>query len=308
MLRVRVLGAAAGGGLPQWNCACECCRCARAGERGVQPQTQSSIAVSADDGRHWVLFNASPDLRQQIEATPALWPQAAPRPSPIAAVVLTSADVDHVAGLLSLRERQPFALHATPGVHALLARSPIFDVLQRDRVRRCELKLEERARIDAGDAALDVRLFAVPGKVPLYLEPAEAELRTSELSENTVAVEIGDPASAQRLFYVPGCAALTPELRARLRDAPLVLFDGTVYRDDELLAQGIGQKTGARMGHLAMSGPQGSLTGFANLRVARKLFVHINNSNPVWLADSPERRSVHEAGWEIARDGMELVP
>jgi pyrroloquinoline quinone biosynthesis protein B len=315
MLRIRVLGAAAGGGLPQWNCACECCRCARSGARGVRPQTQSSIAVSAD-GEHWVLLNASPDLRAQIEANPALQPRTVPRGSPIAAVVLTSADVDHVAGLLTLRERQPFALFATPRVHSLLARSGIFDVLSPDYVRRWEAKLEQPVAIEpelcrglpaaAGAGRIEVRLFAVPGKLALYLESGERTLDTRAVTEDTVAAEICDPATGARCFYVPGCAALTPELRDRLRGAPLVLFDGTVFRDDELARQGLGEKTGGRMGHLSMSGERGSLAGFADLGVGRRIFVHINNSNPVWLEDSPERAAVHAAGWEIGRDGMEI--
>jgi pyrroloquinoline quinone biosynthesis protein B len=265
------------------------------------PQTQSSIAVSSD-GARWVLLNASPDLRQQIQACPALHPREGPRHSPIAAVVLTNADVDHVAGLLTLRERGRFGLFATPGVHAVLERSRIFDVLQADCVRRCELKLEEAARIER----LDVRLFAVPGKVPLYLEPTDAECDAEALSEDTVAVEVSDPSGPARLSYIPGCSRITPELRARLRGAPLVLFDGTLFRDDELIVQGLGRKTGSRMGHVPMSGPGGSLAQFADLGVARRLFVHINNSNPVWLADSAERAAIRAAGWELARDGMEL--
>ncbi len=316
MLQVRVLGAAAGGGLPQWNCACECCRCARAGARGVIPQTQSSVAVSSD-GDHWVLLNASPDLRQQITANPVLHPREGKRHTPIAAVVVTNPDVDHVAGLLTLREGERFALLATPRVHAILRQNAIFEVLRADRVIRREIKLDEPVRVDPqgrrgfenrepGAGELEIRLFAVPGKVALYLECPDVEHLPETLSEDTVGVEVRDPASGTRLLYVPGCSRLTPELRERLRGAPLVLFDGTVFRDDELIAQGLGQKTGARMGHLAMSGPLGSLAQFAGLGVRRRVFVHINNSNPVWLADSPERAEVERAGWEIARDGMEL--
>jgi len=332
MLRVRVLGAAAGGGLPQWNCACACCAAARSGSRGVSPQTQSSIAVSAD-GEHWVLLNASPDLRQQLEAAPALHPRRAPRHTPIGAVVLTNADVDHVAGLLTLRERQPFALYATPKVQQILAANPIFGVLAADCVERRELKLDETVhvlgahgrRADGsgadgsgaaaspaagshanGSGALALRLFAVPGKVPLYLEEQGRTPDTEAIAEDTVAAEIWHPESDARLFYVPGCAALPEWLCARLRGAALVLFDGTVYRDDEMSSQHLGPKTGARMGHLAMSGPGGTLARFADLGVARKVFIHLNNSNPVWLRDSRERAAIEAAGWEVAHDGMEL--
>jgi pyrroloquinoline quinone biosynthesis protein B len=293
----------------------------------VRPQTQSSIAVSSD-GKHWVLLNASPDLRAQIEANPVLQPRTAPRGSPLNAVVLTSADVDHVAGLLTLRERQPFALFATPRVHSLLAGSPIFDVLNPAFVRRWEARLEQPFSVDpqlclglpkgTGTGRLELRLFAVPGKIALYMEGAQgpdgqardgegSALDTRAVTEDTVAAEIRDPASDAHCFYIPACATLTPELRERLRGAPLVLFDGTVFHDDELSRQGLGAKSGSRMGHLPMSGEGGTLTAFADLNVGRRVFVHINNSNPVWLEDSPERAAVHAAGWELGRDGMEIT-
>lgn len=300
MMRVLVLGAAAGGGLPQWNCGCECCRCARRGERGVVPQTQSSIAASAD-GQSWILCNASPDLRQQLTATPALQPRDL-RHTPVAAVVLTNADVDHVAGLLSLRERQPFTLAASARVHAALAASRIFDVLQPDCVARVELVLDRPARL----AGLEVTPFAVPGKVALYLEDPAAGPGLGSQSGDTVALAVRNPATGEQFFYAPACSALTPELAARLRGAELVLFDGTTWQDDELIAAGLGTKTAGRMGHLSMSGEGGSLAAFRDLEVKRRVFIHMNNSNPVWLADSPQRAAVRDAGWEIARDGMEI--
>jgi len=300
MLKVRVLGAAAGGGLPQWNCGCECCRCARAGERGVVPQTQSSIALSGD-GEHWILCKASPDVRQQLAATPELHPRAL-RHTPIAAVVLTNGDVDHVAGLLTLRERQPFALAATARVHAALAASRIFDVLQPDCVERVELELERPAHF----GGLELTVFEVPGKIALYLEDPAAGPGFGSARGDTVALAVRNPTSGEQLFYVPGCAALTPELAARQRRADLVLFDGTLWRDDELVTAKLGAKTSRRMGHVAMTGEGGSLEGFRDLEIKRKVFIHMNNSNPVWLADSPERAAVREAGWEIAQDGMEL--
>ena len=315
MLRVLVLGAAAGGGLPQWNCNCECCRCARAGERGVAPQTQSSIAVTTD-GENYVLFNASPDLRQQIAASAALHPRLGRRHSPIAAVVLTNADVDHVAGLLTLRERQPFSLFATERVHETLANNPVFDVLDPEWVRRLPIPLERPEVLDpglcrgseepTGSGRLEIRLFAVPGKVALYLEDESAGPGFGSVEEDTVAAEIRDPESGKRFFYVPGCADLPSDLQERLRGASLVLFDGTVWRNDEMIDQGVGLKTGARMGHLQMSGTGGSIECLAGLGLERRIFIHINNTNPVWLEDSAERHEVLEAGWEIARDGMEI--
>jgi pyrroloquinoline quinone biosynthesis protein B len=300
MLRIRVLGAAAGGGLPQWNCGCECCTCARRGERGVVPQTQSSIAASAD-GERWILCNASPDLRQQLAAAPALHPRER-RHTPVAAVVLTNADVDHVAGLLSLRERQPFILAATARVHAALAASRVFDVLQADCVERVELALDRPARL----AGLEVTPFAVPGKVALWLEDPAAGPGLGTQTGDSVALALRNPETGERAFYAPACSALSPELTARLRGAELVLFDGTLWRDDELVAAGLGAKTGRRMGHLSMSGEDGSLALFRELEVKRKVFIHLNNSNPVWFADSPERAAVREAGWEVACDGLEL--
>ena len=315
MLRILVLGAAAGGGLPQWNCACECCSAAREGRRGVQPQTQSSIAVSAD-GLRWVVLNASPDIREQLTREAALHPRCAAgglRHSPVSAVVLTNADIDHVAGLLTLRESTPFDLYATARVHETLAHDHVFRVLRPEHVQRRVLALEERTRMlrspaDAAAAAdgIELTLFAVPGKVALYLEDPSRGPDLGTIEEDTVAVEIRDPGTGRRLLYVPGCAAIDPRVRERLRHADLLLFDGTVFGDDEMRTQGLGPKTGRRMGHVAMSGEHGSLEGLADLGIGRRVFIHINNSNPVWLEDSPERKAALEAGWEIAFDGMEL--
>ena len=315
-MRVLVLGAAAGGGLPQWNCNCECCQCARTGSRGVTPQTQSSIAVTTD-GENYILFNASPDLRQQIEANPALHPRhSRARHSPIAAVVLTNADVDHVAGLLTLRERQPFSLFGTARVLETLANNAVFDVLSPESVQRREIPLESPETVDPGlcrgaskpadSGCLEIRLFAVPGKVALYLEDASAGAGFGTVEEDTVAVEIHDPRGGERFFYIPGCAEIPGTLRTRLRGGSLVLFDGTMWRNDEMIVQKLGEKTGARMGHLQMSGAGGSIEGLAGLGIGRRIFIHVNNTNPVWLEDSAERQEVLAAGWEIAHDGMEI--
>lgn len=295
-LRLIVLGAAAGGGLPQWNCGCANCAAARAGR--IPAMTQSSVAVSAD-GERWLLLNASPDVRQQMAATPALHPRAL-RGSPVEAVLLTNGDVDHVAGLLTLRERTPFALYATPEIHAVLRDNDIFAVLDPELVGRRDVAPGEEFRPLPG---LAVSLFPVPGKAPLYREGAAPDTRA--LGGQTVGVAIR--AGAARAFYIPGCAAMTAALAARLRGAPLVLFDGTVWRDDEMVAGGTGAKTGGRMGHMAMDGPEGSIAAFAGLEVGRKVFVHTNNTNPVLDPASPERAAAEAAGWEIGRDGMELA-
>jgi pyrroloquinoline quinone biosynthesis protein B len=306
-LRIVVLGSAAGGGFPQWNCACANCRRARAGDPAAMPRTQSSLAVSADDGRSWTLLNASPDLRQQIVATPALHPRDGVRGSPIAAVVLSNADVDHVTGLLTLRESQPLVIHATPRVLGVLKANAIFNVLNPDLVRTRAFAMDTPLPVEGPDGMptrLTVRAFAVPGKVALWLEdPSLAGF--GSVAEDTVGLEIS--AGDRRFFYIPGCAALPDDLHARLRGAALVFFDGTTYTDDEMIALGLGAKTAARMGHMCMSGPTGSLAAFADLGVTRKVFVHINNSNPALIDTLPERAAIAAAGWEVAWDGMEIV-
>jgi pyrroloquinoline quinone biosynthesis protein B len=295
-MRAIVLGAAAGGGLPQWNCGCGTCRLARSGE--LPAASPSSLAVSAD-GRAWAVLNASPDIRGQLATTPALHPTG-PRESPLGAVLLTNGDIDHVAGLLGLRERQGFTLFATREILDVLALNPIFDALDPRLVRRRAVALGERIELVPGLAA---ELFAVPGKVPLYLE-GESVVTDLE-GEQTVGVAL--ESGAGRACYVPGCAAVTPALAARLAGAPLVFFDGTLWRDDEMTLAGVGRKTGRRMGHLSIGGADGSIAALAGLGIGRKIFVHMNNTNPVWRPDSPERAEAEAAGWEIAHDGMEVA-
>ncbi len=308
-MRALVLGAAAGGGFPQWNCNCRVCQAARAGDGRARPRTQSSIAVSAD-GRRWALFNASPDLRQQINENPSLHPQDGARHSPIAAVVLTNADVDHIAGLLNLRESQAFVLYATGRVLAALDANPIFGVLNPRFVRRETLALGEALRLrdaDGAELGLTVEPFAVPGKVALYLENPEAGGNFGTEDGDTIGLRVSAPETGKSFYYVPGCAALDAPLRARLQDTPLVLFDGTLYENREMVAGGLGQKTGQRMGHMSISGREGTLAGFEALGVERRIFIHINNSNPILLEDSAERAAVTAAGWEVAYDGQEIV-
>lgn len=293
-LRAIILGAAAGGGLPQWNCGCEMCNLARRGE--IPPQSQSSIAVSAN-GADWAIINASPDLREQLARAPALHPTGL-RESPVRAVLVTNGDIDHIAGLLTLREQQRFTLFATREIHAVLAANPVFDALNPDFVTRTTIALDTPFELVPGVIAT---LYAVPGKVPLYLEGDTVE--TELEGEQTVGVTLQGAASS--VHYIPGCAALRDDLRARLDGAEAVLFDGTLWRDDEMIAAGLSQKTGARMGHMSISGPEGSIAAFAGLRVGQKIFVHMNNTNPVWNPASPERAEAEAAGWRIAEDGWE---
>jgi pyrroloquinoline quinone biosynthesis protein B len=292
-----VLGAAAGGGFPQWNCRCAVCRLAWAGDKRVKPRTQASLAVSAD-GEHWILLNASPDLRAQIQANRNLQPRGEARGSPIAAVVLTGAEIDQTAGLFSLRERSPFALYATVATLAAIADNPMFAALAPDMVARRAVVPGERFALGYG---IEAELFIVPGKVPLYLEGDDPD--TASESAANVGVEIFNGAS--RLAYVPGAAAITPAVMQRLARADVIFFDGTLFSDDEMIATGTGEKTGRRMGHMPLDGPDGSLAALAGLR-ARRIFVHINNTNPILIDGSPERGRVVAAGWEVAEDGLEI--
>ncbi len=294
-LRALILGAAAGGGLPQWNCGCAICNAARRGE--IPSLTQSSLAVSGD-GRAWALLNASPDIRLQLAAQVALHPKDL-RATPIASVLVTNGDIDHIAGLLTLREKQAFTLFGTAEILELLDSNPIFAALDRGLVARRPIRLNHPFALTG---TVEARLFSVPGKVPLYME--EEEVVTDLEGEQTVGVElaVGD----QRAFYIPGCAKMTEALAERLRGADLVFFDGTLWQDDEMQRGGLGQKTGARMGHMAISGATGTIAAFQPLEVKRKVFIHMNNSNPVLLPYSPERRAAEAAGWTIGADGMEF--
>ncbi|MFG1478285.1 pyrroloquinoline quinone biosynthesis protein PqqB [Xanthobacter sp. V4C-4] len=298
-----VLGSAAGGGVPQWNCRCPVCSLAWAGDPRVTPRTQSSLAVSSD-GVNWLLLNASPDLRAQIAATRALHPRLGERHSPISAVVVTNGDVDHIAGLLTLRESQPFTLFGTAETLAMVNANPVFGVVNPALVPRRTVALGEAFAPLPG---LTLEMFAVPGKVPLWQEdPRQGEyLGIGAETGGTVGVTLSG--NGRRIVYIPGCAAITETVRARIAGADLLLFDGTLYRDDEMVAAGTGVKTGARMGHLSMSGADGTVALLADVPAARRVFIHINNTNPALIEDSSERRTVEAAGWIVARDGMEFA-
>jgi pyrroloquinoline quinone biosynthesis protein B len=251
------------------------------------------------DGEHWILVNATPDLRAQLLATPCLQPRTDLRGSPIAAVILTGAEVDQVAGLLTLRERQALTVLATKDTLAALAANPIFGVLSADLVRRQEVALGVRFPLPGN---LAVELFTVPGKVALYLE-GEVPALAAETGAN-VGVEI--ICGARRLAYVPGAAGVPPVLRERLARADVILSDATLFTDEEMIATGTGEKTGRRMGHMPLDGADGTLAALAGLG-GRRILTHINNTNPILIEGSPERRQVEAAGFEVAADGMEIV-
>ena len=293
-----VLGSAAGGGFPQWNCRCPVCRLAWGGDARVRPRSQASLAVSAD-GEDWVLINASPDLPAQLRGSKPLHPRTGTRGSPIRAVVLTGGEIDQVTGLLSLREREPFSIFATEATLAALADNPMFGALISELVTRRTVAPGESLALPGGLAA---ELFTVPGKVPLYLEGRNPD--TASETASNVGVEIS--AGGARIAYIPGAAAVTAAMRERIARADVVFFDGTLYRDDEMIASGTGSKTGRRMGHMPIDGADGSLAALGTL-ARRRIYVHINNTNPILVADSPERMVVERKGWEIAEDGMEIV-
>ena len=307
MIQVLVLGAAAGGGFPQWNSNSEACRRARSGDPAALPATQASIAVSAD-GSRWFIVNAAPDLREQINREPVLHPTQGLRCSPIAGVILTNGDVDAVAGLLHLRERTPFVIYAHPRIFSVLDENPIFGVLAPDLVKRQPVGLNESHALGdhaVGEDGLTLTPFAVPGKVALYKEDPQKGAEFGTEAGDTIGVEIADEFGS-RILYIANCAGVTDTLRARVQGADLLFFDGTLWRDDEMMLSGEGQKTGQRMGHICMSGEMGAVALLEGIDVRRKVFIHINNTNPALLSDSAERRELESAGWMVAYDGMRI--
>lgn len=292
-MKIIILGAAAGGGLPQWNCGCDNCNAARSGR--IPSLTQSSVAVSAN-GQDWTILNASPDIRMQLAVTPALHPTDL-RQMPLRSVLVTNGDIDHVAGLLTLRESQPFDLFATAAIHDALAANPMLSALRADLVPRRTVSLDQTVELAPG---LSATLFAVPGKVPLYQEGEVVE--TGLIGETTVGVELR--AGGRRALYIPGCADMPDWLKARIDGVDLLMFDGTLWEDDEMIRMGLGQKTGRRMGHMPVLEIMAEL---AYTSVARRVFVHMNNSNSLTDPASPQTAEANAQGWQVGRDGMEIT-
>lgn len=309
MLKVRILGSAAGGGFPQWNCHCDNCQKVWAGAENAKARTQSSLAVTVDDD-NWFLLNASPDIRQQIQANPCLHPKKDKRHSPIKGAILTNADVDHIGGLLTLRESHPLAIYATKRVMSVIAQNSLFNILNPEFVDRRDLPVHQTTEIlfkDGTASGIEVELFPVPGKIALYLEDKTAGDNFGSVPEDTVGLRISSKKNSKHFYYLPGCAAMPEALSDRVRGSDLVFFDGTTWIDEEMIKTGCGVKTGQRMGHMCMDGPLGSMEAFKDLDVKRKIFIHINNTNPVLLDDSPQRASANNAGWEVGYDTMEVV-
>lgn len=306
-MRVKILGSAAGGGFPQWNCACMNCGAVRTGTFHGKARTQAQLAIS-EDGKSWFLLGSSPDLRAQIEAEPPLQPRGI-RQSPIAGAVLANADLDHVLGLLLLRELQPLRVHATASVRRILTEdNSMFGMLHRaaDQVSWTDLTPCSRFPLcGPGDQDSGLRCLALPlaTHYPAYVSPArQSHLDAREASLGLII----DSPSGKRLAYMPAVPQLDKPLLKELDSVNLLLFDGTFWSHDELIrVQGSGQ-TAKQMGHIPVSSAEGSLRRLAGLRHPRKIYVHINNTNPMLNEAGPEFRQVCDAGWEIAEDGWQF--
>jgi pyrroloquinoline quinone biosynthesis protein B len=301
-VEVILLGTAAGGGFPQWNCWCPSCRVARAEPHRAIPRSQSSAAVSAD-GHRWFLLNASPDVREQLARLPTRPPEGS-RHVPIEGIVVTDAELDHTVGIMLLREARQLQLCATASVIRVLEEDsrilPVTRAFAEVRVTTMmpgsELSLCYR---DGGDSGLMVGSFAVPAGPPRFAR--------EDIPGHTVGLIVRDRATGAACAFVPGCGDLDPVLLARLADADLVLFDGTFWTDDELIRLGIGDRTARQMDHLPVSGPGGSLERLAALPGRQKVYSHINNTNPMLLEDSPERALVERRGLRVGADGMRFT-
>jgi pyrroloquinoline quinone biosynthesis protein B len=307
-VRIEILGSAAGGGFPQWNCNCRNCQSLRAGTFQGKRRTQTQVAVS-DGQRPWLLLNASPDLRLQIEAAPFLYPRAGRRDSPIASVLLTSADIDQIAGLLSLRELQPLRVYCTPSLRRILRDdNSAFGMLNRaaKQVMWSEVNLDQQislTTVEDSDLGVACTVFSLGNHYPVYVSSQRA---ASLRPEEALLGVILQSSTGARVAYMPAVPAVDDSLLSRLQDVDLLLFDGTFWSDDELIqVQGSGA-TAREMGHVPVSGPDGSLRKLAGLRRPRKIFFHVNNTNPMLDESGPQYAEVRAAGWEIAEDGWSL--
>jgi pyrroloquinoline quinone biosynthesis protein B len=302
---VEILGSAAGGGFPQWNCGCENCRSVRAGGFQGKIRSQTQVALS-NDGVTWYLLSASPDLRLQIERTPALHPRGFGRGSPIAGVILTGADIDQIAGLLSLRELQPFRVFCSSSVRRILHEdNSIFGMLNRieEQVNWTDIRVGEKLSllsVDGGQSGLCCEAIALGGGYPAYVPAERASALTPQEGQLGLILTAE---SGGRLAYMPAVPVIGDELLELLKDVDLVLFDGTFWTNDELIRVHGSGATAQEMGHVPVSGTRGSLSRLAGLKRPRKIFVHINNTNPMLDESSTEHREVLAAGWEISEDG-----
>ena len=307
-MRVRVLGSAAGGGFPQWNCNCRLCRGVRTGTVNARPRTQSSIAVTASGDRpatDWVLFNASPDILQQLKDNPELQPARALRDTGLRAIVLMDAQIDHTTGLLMLREsREPLPLHCTAQVREdLSSGNPLFGVLEHYAgVDWHPLEPGAGAITLPGANGIDFTPLALTSNAPPY-----SPRRDAPVPGDTIGMLMEERGSGARLFYAPGLGEPEPHVVDAMASADVVLVDGTMWTDDEMIAAGASSKTARSMGHLPQTGPGGMLEWLDSLPAAtRRILIHINNTNPILDEDGPERARLAEHGVEVAHDGMDI--
>lgn len=309
-MRVKVLGSAAGGGFPQWNCACIQCAGVRAGTLQARPRTQSQAAFSPD-GSRWFLLNASPDLRQQIVSCPELAPQTGSRNSPIAAVLLTCADVDAVVGLLHLREFQPLQIYSTLGVRrALTEENSLFRVLNRSNppVKWETLALDRLFPLvppspTEKKSGVFCKAVSMSGSYPDYVSDS---LRQS-LSPDDAVVGLSLVSKEKRFFYAPTLPGIGDQWQRTVEESDLAILDGTFWKEDELSSIQKGSKSARQMGHLPLWGDRGLLRHPFRPSKTRRVLIHINNTNPILNEQSQESRFVRDAGWEIAYDGMDLT-
>lgn len=301
-MRVRVLGSSAGGGFPQWNCGCANCHGQRFGSAHLQARTQESLAISADD-QNWILINASPDIHRQIESFPELWPRGK-RHSPITGIVLTNGDMDHVLGLLSLRESHPLTLYATASVRkGFTEGNSLYRTLERfpGQVVWKELELGLEQQLGPG---LRITSIPIPGKDSVHLEAMQPR---PTRAENNIGVLIREEGDKKSLGYFPAVAGPTADLRAVLETAETVFFDGTFWSQAELVDAGLGEAMARDMAHWPVGGPDGSLAYLSEFPSSRRIFTHLNNSNPMLGEDSPEHAEISAAGLEVAYDGLDFT-
>ncbi len=304
-MRIKLLGSAAGGGFPQWNCGCVNCHRLRQGSLRGKARGQAQLAVSAD-GQAWFLLNASPDLRTQIEATPELHPSAGARQSPIAGIVLSSGDLDNVLGLLLLREFQPLKVFSTAAIRQIVSQdNSFFRLLERvpGQVTWTEIGPGGVFELKSGkQAGICCRAIALPGSYPAYVSENECGRLAKDQAVLALVLESG----GRKMLFVPALPAITKELQAAMQDSDLLFVDGTFWSDDELRQVRGGGPTAREMGHIPVGEPGGSLERLASLKSPRKIYIHINNTNPMLDEESAQHRQARNAGWEIAEDGWEF--
>jgi pyrroloquinoline quinone biosynthesis protein B len=305
-VKIRVLGSAAGGGFPQWNCNCRNCAGVRAGALRARARTQSSIAVSQDDAAVWVLVNASPDILVQLRAAPELQPARTTRDCAFAAIVLVDGQIDHTTGLYSLRESvRPWQLWCTDSAYADLSRgNPVLHVLS----HYCGVD-RRRIDLDADGFTIDALPAIRWRAVPVASKPAPySPHRESPVPGDNIALVITDETTGGVALYAPGLGAVDEHVRRAMRAASCVLMDGTFWTDDEMIRLGVSHKRARDIGHLPQSGPGGMLEHLDALPAhTRKILIHVNNTNPILDEDSPECAELARRGVEVAWDGMEVV-